>query len=691
MFTRTPTDIIKGLRKGKVDRTSFLTTVFSEIREEVKSAELIVKANAIHKLFVLSLEGYDMQWACFYMLELMSSQKFSHKRIGFLAASHSFAHNQDILMLTTNLFKRESANSNYLETSLAVNCLACIINADLARDLLTDFTSLITTSRPILRKKVTILFFKIFLNYPESLNSAFERIAERLRDDNPSVVLGAVNTIFEVARKNPQYVLFTVRSLHDLLLSTTSNWLLIKLIKLFTILCKVEPRLVKKMVEPIYKILQSNAAKSVEFECIRCITEVFSDFQHMTALAINKLQGFLDSNDLNLRYLGLQGLFLMITKQISVSEDYRSYVVESMASTDNAIRVKGLELLKIMTTKDNLVDTVRNLLHEISQTERSESREDMIGTVIFVVSRDCYELVQDFKWMFQVLCALAEAKTVTYESQLSGIMLDVITRVDELIDDIAEDALQLLEKFESLKSERCELLAVLWFIIGEASLSLSDDKAELAHCLLNNDRWEKLDFPESVPSAMVSAAFKLLIRFKDTGKDLEAGELKAYIDKMQTSSKYIEVQERTTLYSKLLDSGPEISNLKSAISVKLQPVHPGAQGLIALPELLQTPIEVKESELMTRKEDGTIEYHYFRDDDMASHEDLAREAKARLKQKSKDPFYLKETKPKKKKKKAAEEAKTEEAEPQGSVVEPRLPEASPTRTYKVNRGAALPS
>jgi hypothetical protein len=53
MFTRTPTDIIKGLRKGKVDRTSFLTTVFSEIREEVKSPDLLVKTNAIHKLFVV--------------------------------------------------------------------------------------------------------------------------------------------------------------------------------------------------------------------------------------------------------------------------------------------------------------------------------------------------------------------------------------------------------------------------------------------------------------------------------------------------------------------------------------------------------------------------------------------------------------------------------------------------------------
>lgn len=702
MFTRTSTDIVKGLRKGKVERTSFLTTVFSEIREEVKSSDLLTKANAIHKLFVvrssqLSLEGYDMQWACFYMLELMSSPKFTHKRIGYMAASHSFNRNQDILMLTTNLFKRVSATKDYLEICIAVNSLACIMNGDLASDLLTDYTSLITVSRPVLRKKVTILFFKIFLNYPESLNTAFERIVERLRDDNPGVVMGAVNTIFEVARRNPMYVLFTVRNLHDLLLTTSSNWLLIKLVKLFTILCKAEPRLVKRMAEPIYKTLQTNPAKSVEFECIRCITEVFSDSQTLTALAIAKLQGFLDSNDLNLRYLGLEGLLLMITKKISVSEDYRSYIVESMASPDNSIRVKGLQLLKMMvscrqTTQDNLVDTVNNLIHEITQTERCESREDMIGTVLYVLSQRTYELVQDFKWMFEVLCALGEAKTLVYEGQLSGIMLDVITRVEQLLEDVADAAVDLLEKFEGLKSERCELLAVLWFIVGEASPTLREEKADIVLCLLLNDRWNKLDFPEVVANSMISAAFKLLIRYMDQGLESEAEDLRAYIKRMQSDGKYIEMQERSTLYSKLLESKPDTSNLKASLA-PLQPVHPGAQALVTLPGLLTTPIEVKEAEMMTRKEDGSIEYHYFREDDIATHEDLAREAKARLKQKSKDPSYLQGAKPRKIKRKGVEENKTEEVKEQVELpaVEISLPKASTARTYKVNRGAVLPN
>jgi hypothetical protein len=47
MFNRTPVDVIKGLRKGKVERSSFLTTVFSEIKNEIVSSDFAVKTNAI--------------------------------------------------------------------------------------------------------------------------------------------------------------------------------------------------------------------------------------------------------------------------------------------------------------------------------------------------------------------------------------------------------------------------------------------------------------------------------------------------------------------------------------------------------------------------------------------------------------------------------------------------------------------
>ena len=50
--------------------------------------------------------GYDMKWAAFHVVEVMSFQSFTNKRIAYSAASQSFDENTDVTMLTTNLIKK---------------------------------------------------------------------------------------------------------------------------------------------------------------------------------------------------------------------------------------------------------------------------------------------------------------------------------------------------------------------------------------------------------------------------------------------------------------------------------------------------------------------------------------------------------------------------------------------------------
>lgn len=50
--------------------------------------------------------GYDMSWASFHVLEVMSSTKYFQKRVGYLAAVQSFNQDTEVLMLATNLLKK---------------------------------------------------------------------------------------------------------------------------------------------------------------------------------------------------------------------------------------------------------------------------------------------------------------------------------------------------------------------------------------------------------------------------------------------------------------------------------------------------------------------------------------------------------------------------------------------------------
>jgi AP-3 complex subunit delta-1 len=52
--------------------------------------------------------GYDMGWASFHVVEVMSSSRLHLKSVGYLAAVQSFEQDTDVLMLTTNLLKKAS-------------------------------------------------------------------------------------------------------------------------------------------------------------------------------------------------------------------------------------------------------------------------------------------------------------------------------------------------------------------------------------------------------------------------------------------------------------------------------------------------------------------------------------------------------------------------------------------------------
>jgi AP-3 complex subunit delta-1 len=119
--------------------------------------------------------GFEMSWASFATIEVMSSPKFAHKRIGYLAACQSFTQETDVILLTTNLLKKELRGAigagmhGVYEAGLAVNCISNIITEDLARDLLPELTNLTSHPNPYLRKKAILCLFKLFV-----ISSRFE-------------------------------------------------------------------------------------------------------------------------------------------------------------------------------------------------------------------------------------------------------------------------------------------------------------------------------------------------------------------------------------------------------------------------------------------------------------------------------------------------------------------------------------
>jgi hypothetical protein len=105
-FEKSLYDLIRGLRHQKGNEKEYIQASLRECRKEVKGQDISLKATALLKLTYLEMFGYDMTWAAFHVLEVMSSAQYVEKRVGYLAAIQSFRPDTDVLMLAENLLKK---------------------------------------------------------------------------------------------------------------------------------------------------------------------------------------------------------------------------------------------------------------------------------------------------------------------------------------------------------------------------------------------------------------------------------------------------------------------------------------------------------------------------------------------------------------------------------------------------------
>lgn len=460
MFEKTLQDIVKGIRASKRDTALYISQCIAEIKTEINSSDMFVKANALQKLTFLHMMGYSMSWASFATIEVMSAPRFAHKRIGYLAASQGFTQDTDVILLTTNLLKKELRGSGgggaggggmgggggvhgFYESGLAVNCVSNIVTAELAQDLLPELTNLTSHPQPYVRKKAVLCLFKLFVKYPQGLRLTFDKIQQSLNDSHPAVVSCAVNVITELSDKNPKNYLHLAPAFFELLTKSSNNWMLIKVVMLLGSLVPEEPRLARKLLEPLAEIVRNTPAKSLLFESAHAITRCLpycrksdgtmpQSVPDIVDLCAQTFKEFVEEKDQNLKYLGLVGFGSLVTSYPKVlsTASYRPLILACLSDDDVTIRSRALGLLPSMASRKNLVELVSQLLQHVELASGTYKLE-LVATVVEMCSGEKYSLLPDFSWYLDILFQLGhmrglDAHAELLKTQISDIALRVL-------------------------------------------------------------------------------------------------------------------------------------------------------------------------------------------------------------------------------------------------------------------------
>lgn len=602
----------------------------------------------------------------------MSASKFTFKRIGYLAASQCFHEGTDVIMLTTNQIRKDLSSPSQYDTGVALTGLSCFVTPDLARDLANDIMTLMSHTKPYIRKKAVLIMYKVFLKYPESLRPAFPRLKEKLEDPDPGVQSAAVNVICELARRNPKNYLSLAPLFFKLMTCSTNNWVLIKIIKLFGALTPLEPRLGKKLIEPLTNLIHSTSAMSLLYECVNTVIAVLISLSsgmpnHSASiqLCVQKLRILIEDSDQNLKYLGLLAMSKILRTHPKSVQAHKDLILQCLDDKDESIRLRALDLLYGMVSKKNLMEIVKKLMTHVDKAEGTTYRDELLTKIIDICSQSNYQYITNFEWYISILVELTRLEGTRHGHLIAAQMLDVAIRVKAIRRFAVSQMSALLDSAHLVASSTqrngiCEVLYAAAWICGEFSEHLQEPHQTLEAML----RPKVTTLPGHIQAVYVQNVVKLyasiLLQKEQAGEAEAAQEVtQVMVERLPqfVQSADLEVQERASCIlqlvkhvQKLQAKGvPVAEELSALFAGELNPVAPKAQKKVPVPEGLDLDAWINEPPSDSESEDEKPKVIFPEEEQRhARHrlpevdeEELARRREARKQEQANNPFYIK--------------------------------------------------
>ncbi|CAI7777816.1 unnamed protein product [Closterium sp. NIES-53] len=460
--------------------------------------------------------GSDIAWAAFPSVEAMGCHRsFAVKYVGYLAAAHSLSAAPDVAVLATHQLRKDLTGQHPHDASLALSCIASAAPPGLAAELTTEVVALLNSTRVAGRRKATLAMLRIVHQQQmqqqhqsrtsggmggsgetggdddDELPALLARLAERLHDSDRAVVTAVVSLVCELVlheqhqrstssstpvdptlqsgpsqaqqtqqqqraasgKPLPSKYLPLAPDLFPLLHPSSSPWLLIKLVKTFAALAAAEPRVARKVAEPLAALLRATPSKSLLLECVRAVALSMRHVDSLRQLAIRvaatrlvaseplaldpgaggagdsggggacgasasssgstsgarsaaaPAAAVVAAHDANVRLLGLRALEMFLPHHALEVLRFKSAIIASLDDADPAVQSAALRLITALVTRPSLVPSVAALRQRMAGA--AAARSPLCGELVTAVLQMCgaggFERVADFVWYIDVL------------------------------------------------------------------------------------------------------------------------------------------------------------------------------------------------------------------------------------------------------------------------------------------------
>ncbi|XP_069461425.1 AP-2 complex subunit alpha-1 isoform X2 [Ambystoma mexicanum] len=563
--------------KSKEAEIKRINKELANIRSKFKGDKALdgySKKKYVCKLLFIFLLGHDIDFGHMEAVNLLSSNKYTEKQIGYLFISVLVNSNSELIRLINNAIKNDLASRNPTFMCLSLHCIANVGSREMAEAFASEIPKILVAGDTMdsVKQSAALCLLRLYKTSPDlvPMGEWTSRVVHLLNDQHMGVVTAAVSLISCLCRKNPDdfktCVSLAVSRLSRIVSSASTDlqdytyyfvpapWLSVKLLRLLQCYPPPEDAAVKgRLVECLETILNkaqeppkskkvqhSNAKNAILFEAISLIIHYDSE-PNLLVRACNQLGQFLQHRETNLRYLALESMCTLASSEFSheaVKTHIETVINALKTERDVSVRQRAADLLYAMCDRTNSKQIVSEMLSYLETADYS-IREEMVLKVAILAEK----YAVDYSWYVDTILNLIRiAGDYVSEEVWYRVIQIVINR-----DDVQGYAAKTV--FEALQAPACHenMVKVGGYILGEFGNLIAGDprSSPLVQFNLLHSKFHLCSV--STRALLLSAYIKFINLFPETKPTIQ----EVLRSDSQIRNADVELQQRAVEYLKL--------------------------------------------------------------------------------------------------------------------------------------------
>ncbi|XP_042340587.1 AP-2 complex subunit alpha-2 isoform X2 [Plectropomus leopardus] len=594
--------------KSKEAEIKRINKELANIRSKFKGDKALdgySKKKYVCKLLFIFLLGHDIDFGHMEAVNLLSSNKYTEKQIGYLFISVLVNSNSDLIRLINNGIKNDLASRNPTFMNLALHCIANVGSREMAEAFASQIPSILVAGDTMdsVKQSAALCLLRLNRTSPDlvPMGEWTARVVHLLNDQHLGVVTAATSLITTLAQKSPEdfktSISLAVARLSRIVTSASIDlqdytyyfvaapWLSVKLLRLLQ--CYPPPEdaalrsrltecletILNKAQEPpkSKKVQHSNAKNAVLFEAISLIIHHDSE-PTLLVRACNQLGQFLQHRETNLRYLALESMCTLASSEFSheaVKTHIDTVINALKTERDVSVRQRAVDLLYAMCDRSNAKQIVAEMLSYLENADYS-IREEIVLKVAILAEK----YAVDYTWYVDTILNLIRiAGDYVSEEVWYRVIQIVINR-----DDVQGYAAKTV--FEALQAPACHenLVKVGGYILGEFGNLIAGDSrsSPLVQFNLLHSKFHLCSVPTR--ALLLSAYIKFINLFpevKGTIQDVLRSDSQlrnADVELQQRAVEYLRLSciASTDILATVLEEMPPFPERESSILAKLK-------------------------------------------------------------------------------------------------------------------------